>query len=164
MRVLRGRLAWHRKGSGTMHRSRSQVAEELAACICCNECLAACPALPQRIPIETLNRESLGEYISPETRHFAEACYQCGACVPVCPVGLHRDAMMFWLKMRLLQGNGGNSTSSVRAFPARPLPASSQLWATGDSQGRERNRSGLPTESSAEGRSVGKIGRVTPWR
>ncbi len=86
-----------------MHRSRTQVAEELAACICCNECLAACPALPLRIPIETLNRETMSECISPEISRFAEACYQCGACVPVCPVGLHRDAMMFWLKMRLLR-------------------------------------------------------------
>lgn len=86
-----------------MHRSRSQVAEELAACIRCNECLAACPALSRRIPIETLNRETLGEIISPEVAHFARACYQCGACVPVCPVGLHRDAMMLWLKMRLLR-------------------------------------------------------------
>lgn len=96
-----------------MHRSRSQVAEELAACIRCNECLAACPALPTRLPIETLNRETLGERISPDVARFAQACYQCGACVPVCPVGLHRDAMMLWLKMRLLSGKraDGRATS-----------------------------------------------------
>jgi Na+-translocating ferredoxin:NAD+ oxidoreductase RnfC subunit len=87
-----------------MHRSRSQIAEELAACIRCNECLVACPALPARFPIETLNRETLGSRISPETKRFAEACCQCGACVPVCPAGLHRDAMMMWLKMRLVDG------------------------------------------------------------
>lgn len=87
-----------------MHRSRSHVAEELAACIRCNECLSACPALPAPITIETLNRETLSEPMSAEVTRFAQACYQCGACVPVCPVGLHRDAMMLWLKMRLLRG------------------------------------------------------------
>ncbi len=90
-----------------MHRSRTQVADELTACIRCNECLAACPALPTRMQIETLNRETLGQHISPAVARFAQACYQCGACVPVCPVGLHRDAMMLWLKMRLLANNQG---------------------------------------------------------
>ena len=102
-----------------MHRSRSQVAEELAACIRCNECLAACPALPAPMQIEALNRETLVERISPEVARFAQACYQCGACVPVCPVGLHRDAMMLWLKMRLLRGGLGQqrniSASASRA-------------------------------------------------
>lgn len=89
-----------------MHRSRSQVAEELAACIRCNECLMACPALPIPITIKTLNRETLAGPLSPAVAEFASACYQCGACVPVCPAGLHRDAMMLWLKMRLLQRKG----------------------------------------------------------
>lgn len=88
-----------------MHRSRSQVAEELTACIRCNECLRTCPALATAIRIETLNRETLNQRISPEVAQFANACYQCGACVPVCPVGLHRDSMMLWLKMRLLRMN-----------------------------------------------------------
>ncbi len=88
-----------------MHRSRSHVAEELAACIRCNECLTACPALPAPITIETLNRETFSEAISADVSRFAQSCYQCGACVPVCPVGLHRDAMMLWLKMRLLRGD-----------------------------------------------------------
>ena len=86
-----------------MHQSRSQVAGEVSACIRCNECLAACPALPAPLQIETLNRETLGEYISLDVARFTRACFQCGACVPVCPVGLHRDAMMLWLKMRLLR-------------------------------------------------------------
>jgi ferredoxin len=94
-----------------MHQSRSQVAGEVSACIRCNECLAACPALPTRIQIETLNRETLGERISPDVARFAHACYQCGACVPVCPVGLHRDAMMLWLKMRLLHSTANNAGS-----------------------------------------------------
>ncbi len=90
-----------------MHRSRTQVADELTACIRCNECLAVCPALSTPIQIETLNRETLGPHISLAVARFAQACYQCGACVPVCPVGLHRDAMMLWLKMRLLANNQG---------------------------------------------------------
>ncbi|HEX6541461.1 MAG TPA: 4Fe-4S dicluster domain-containing protein [Ktedonobacterales bacterium] len=96
-----------------MHRSRTQVAEELSACICCNECLLACPALPTQIQIETLNRETLADSISLDVARFAHACYQCGACVPVCPVGLHRDSMMFWLKMRLAGGNSDDSTSGI---------------------------------------------------
>lgn len=105
-----------------MHRSRSHVAEELAACIGCNECLAACPALPAPIQIETLNRETLGPHISPAVGRFAQACFQCGACVPVCPVGLHRDAMMLWLKMRLLADKAGNwqVSAATLAFGVSP--------------------------------------------
>lgn len=88
-----------------MHRPRSQVAEELAACIRCNQCLAVCPALSTPITIETLNRETLDRPISTPVMRFAQSCYLCGACVPVCPVGLHRDSMMIWLKMRLLRGH-----------------------------------------------------------
>ena len=85
-----------------MPRSASQVAEELAACIRCNECLVACPALERSVTIEALNRQTLDGPISPQVMRFAQSCYQCGACVPVCPVGLHRDSMMMWLKIRLL--------------------------------------------------------------
>ncbi len=60
-----------------------------------------------RIQIEALNRETLVERMTPDIARFAQACYQCGACVPVCPVGLHRDAMMLWLKMRLLRSGSG---------------------------------------------------------
>src|SRR6185437_3476325 len=97
------------EGMGSMHRSRSQIAEELAACICCNECLTACPALPMQIQIAALNRETLVERMTPDIARFAQACYECGACVPVCAVGLHRDAMMLWLKMRLLRGGSRRS-------------------------------------------------------
>jgi len=86
-----------------MHRSGLQVAEELAACIRCNECLAVCPELAAPLAIEALNRETLDGPISSPVARFARSCVLCGACVPVCPVGLHRDAMMLWLKMRLLQ-------------------------------------------------------------
>jgi Na+-translocating ferredoxin:NAD+ oxidoreductase RnfC subunit len=106
-----------------MHRARSQIAEELAACIRCNECLAACPALPAPIQIETLNRETLLERISPDVARFAEACYQCGACVPVCPVGLHRDAMMLWLKMRIVRDDAWKRQSAAQ--PSDGAPADS---------------------------------------
>jgi Na+-translocating ferredoxin:NAD+ oxidoreductase RnfC subunit len=87
-----------------MPRPASQVADELAACIGCTECMTVCPALPTPIPIEALNRQTLDGPISPQVMRFAQSCYQCGACVPVCPVGLHRDSMMMWLKIRLLSG------------------------------------------------------------
>lgn len=85
------------------HKTGSQVEQEIRACIGCNECILACPAVAEPITIDVLNRETLSGAVSPETAHFARACYQCGACVPPCPVGLHRDAMMMWLKVRLLR-------------------------------------------------------------
>ncbi|HLW03832.1 MAG TPA: 4Fe-4S dicluster domain-containing protein [Ktedonobacterales bacterium] len=91
-----------------MPRPASQVADELAACIRCNECLTACPALDRPITIEALNRQTLEGSISSAVMRFAQSCYQCGACVPVCPVGLHRDSMMMWLKMRLLNGQAAD--------------------------------------------------------
>src|SRR5579883_1194597 len=99
-----------------MHRPASQVAQELAACIRCNECLVACPALATPITIETLNRQTLDGPVSPQVMRFAQGCYQCGACVPVCPVGLHRDSMMMWLKMRLLRGTFATNQLSEDAF------------------------------------------------
>jgi Na+-translocating ferredoxin:NAD+ oxidoreductase RnfC subunit len=87
-----------------MYRSAEQVADELSACIRCNECLTVCPALDTPLTIEQLNRATRSGAIAPEVARFARNCYLCGACVPVCPVGLHRDAMMLWLKMRLLGG------------------------------------------------------------
>lgn len=86
-----------------MHRPASQVAEELSACIGCSECLAACPALSVPLTIEMLNWQTLDGLVSSPVARFAQNCILCGACVPVCPVGLHRDAMMLWLKMRLLR-------------------------------------------------------------
>ncbi|MBV9230943.1 MAG: 4Fe-4S dicluster domain-containing protein [Chloroflexi bacterium] len=86
-----------------LHKTRSQVAQEIRACIGCNECLLACPALAEPITIDVLNRETLTGKISPAVARFARSCYQCGACVPPCPVGLQREAMMMWLKVRLLE-------------------------------------------------------------
>ena len=87
-----------------MHYAAPQLMEELTACIACSECLLACPALAEAIPVKALNWETLNGPVSPDIARFAQRCYQCGACVPVCPVGLHRDAMMLWLKVRLLLG------------------------------------------------------------
>ncbi len=87
-----------------MHRAAPQVADELSACIRCNECLNACPALAEPLPVEAVNRQTLAGPVAPEVARFAASCILCGACVPVCPVGLHRDAMMLWLKLRLLRG------------------------------------------------------------
>lgn len=86
-----------------VHRTASQVAEEIRACVGCNECLLVCPALAEPIAIDRLNRETVSEMISLPVARFARSCYQCGACVAPCPVGLHRDAMMLWLKVRLLR-------------------------------------------------------------
>ncbi len=86
-----------------VHRTASQVREELHACVGCNECLLVCPAIAEPITIDVLNRETITEAISAPVARFAHACFQCGACVAPCPVGLHRDAMMLWLKVRLLR-------------------------------------------------------------
>ncbi|GHO44203.1 4Fe-4S dicluster domain-containing protein [Ktedonospora formicarum] len=86
-----------------LHKTGPQVLQEINACIGCNECLRACPALAEPITIDRLNRETLAGGISPAVARFARTCYQCGACVSPCPVGLHRDAMMMWLKVRLLR-------------------------------------------------------------
>ncbi len=88
-----------------LHKTGPQVAQELHACIGCNECLLACPALAEPIRIDVLNRETLSGAISPAVARFARSCYQCAACVAPCPVGLHRDAMMMWLKVRLLRSS-----------------------------------------------------------
>lgn len=85
-----------------LHKTRSQVTQEIRACIGCNECLLACPALAEPITIDILNKETLAGIITPPVARFARACYQCGACVSPCPVGLHRDAMMMWLKVKLI--------------------------------------------------------------
>ncbi len=88
-----------------LHKTGPQVVQEIHACIGCNECLIVCPAIAESVTIDVLNRETVSGSISPSVARFARSCYQCGACVAPCPVGLHRDAMMMWLKVRLL-GSG----------------------------------------------------------
>jgi Na+-translocating ferredoxin:NAD+ oxidoreductase RnfC subunit len=75
--------------------------QEVSACIGCNECMMACPAVSEPITMDMLNRAIVSNAISEPVARFARSCYQCGACVPPCPVGLHRDAMIMWLKVRL---------------------------------------------------------------
>jgi Na+-translocating ferredoxin:NAD+ oxidoreductase RnfC subunit len=86
-----------------VHKTGSQVAQEIRACIGCNECILACPAISEPITIDVLYRATVTGDIPPAIANFARACYQCGACVNPCPVGLHRDSMMMWLKVRLLR-------------------------------------------------------------
>jgi Na+-translocating ferredoxin:NAD+ oxidoreductase RnfC subunit len=86
-----------------LHKTGLQVTQEVNACIGCGECLLACPAVSEPITIDVLNRETLSGAFSPPVARFARSCYQCGACVAPCPVGLHRDAMMMWMKVRLLR-------------------------------------------------------------
>ena len=87
----------------SLHKTGPEVMQELHACIGCYECLWVCPALSEAITIDVLNSETLLGPISAPVARFARSCYQCGACVAPCPVGLHRDAMMLWLKVRLLR-------------------------------------------------------------
>jgi len=84
------------------HKTRLEIEREVQACIGCNECLLACPTISAPISVSVLNRETTGTAMSPVVARFARNCTQCGACVAPCPVGLHRDAMMLWLKVRLL--------------------------------------------------------------
>ncbi|MHB8599057.1 MAG: 4Fe-4S dicluster domain-containing protein [Ktedonobacteraceae bacterium] len=90
-----------------LHKTGTQVSQEIHACIGCNECLLACPAISEPITLDVLNHETIAGPISPSVARFARTCYQCGACIAPCPVGLHRDAMMLWLKVRLLRSGYG---------------------------------------------------------
>ena len=89
------------------HKPWPSIQHEIHACIGCNACLLACPALADPLNIDTLNQETLSGPLSAPVVHFTRACYQCGACVDPCPVGLHRDAMMLWLKVCLLRADAG---------------------------------------------------------
>ena len=101
--MLQAGLSKHGKKTVSLHKTGSQVRQELLACIGCNECLLACPALDEPITIDVLNQETLSGPISKPVARFARSCYQCGECVAPCPVGLSREAMMMWLKVRLLR-------------------------------------------------------------
>src|SRR5436305_15149270 len=93
--------------SALLHKTAPQVVQEIHACIGCNECLLACPAVAEAISIDVLNHETLSGVIAAPIARFARSCYQCGACVAPCPVGLHRHAMMSWIKVRLLRSGRG---------------------------------------------------------
>jgi NAD(P)H-nitrite reductase large subunit/ferredoxin len=91
------------------HKPWPSIQHEVHACIGCNACLLACPALADPLNIDALNQETLSGPTSEPVIRFARACYQCGACVDPCPVGLHRDAMMLWLKVCLLRTDAGQN-------------------------------------------------------
>jgi Fe-S oxidoreductase len=104
---------------------KRKVESDLAACIGCRECLRACPVAPPDLRIADLNATTLSDPTSvnrpdPRIEKFVWDCYQCGMCVPVCPAGLERDAMVLWQKaqgrprpeaydehLRLMGGGGG---------------------------------------------------------
>ncbi len=90
-----------------LHKTWPGILHEVHACIGCNACLLACPALSDPLNIDVLNQETLSGPTSEPVIRFAQSCYQCGACVDPCPVGLHRDAMMMWLKVCLLRTDAG---------------------------------------------------------
>ena len=101
-----GKLSRKTLASPSLYAPLPQVTKEVEACIGCNECLLHCPAVAEPITIDVLNHETLSGPRSKAVIRFARGCYQCGACVPVCPVGLHRDAMMMWLKVCLQRSEG----------------------------------------------------------
>ena len=79
------------------------MVQEIRACIGCNECLLACPALSAADYAGRIEyRNAIGTDLTlsgPLCSHLLPVwCMR-----PPCPVGLHRDAMMLWLKVRLLR-------------------------------------------------------------
>jgi ferredoxin len=83
------------------HFTKNDITQQLRACVGCQECLVACPAITAPLSVNDLNAQTYGGEITLEVARFGRACTQCGACVSVCPVGLRRDTMMLWLKVRL---------------------------------------------------------------
>src|SRR5215471_908522 len=86
-----------------LHKTVPQVSQELHACIGCNECLLACPALSDSITIDVLNRETLSGPISAPVARFARACYQCGALPCWVAPGCYDDVaqgayVAFWMR------------------------------------------------------------------
>ncbi len=100
------------------HFTGNEIAQQLQACIGCQECLLACPTLTGPIRVSELNAQTYGGALTLPVEKFAKACTQCGACVSVCPVGLRRDAMMLWLKVRISEMTGKSRWSFLQWFLA----------------------------------------------
>ena len=70
--------------SGVMvHKTASQIAQELQACIGCNECLLACPALAEPIRIDALNRETFSGSLRACSQVRARVLPMWGVCRPL---------------------------------------------------------------------------------
>lgn len=81
---------------------KREVETGLMACTGCNACMQACPVSDPALRIADLNHATRAdEPLPPLVERLAVECFQCGLCVPVCPVGLERDAMVLWLKTKL---------------------------------------------------------------
>lgn len=79
-----------------------EVRFEIDMCIGCNRCMQACPVpLSSSVSIADLNAATTTPTIPPSIAAFTHDCVMCGLCVPVCPVGDHRDLLMLSLKKRL---------------------------------------------------------------
>ena len=81
---------------------RKTVQHELDSCIGCHECMRACP-LPEApiVSIGALNSYGLGSGTpTTTTLDFVEHCTQCQACVPVCPVDIHRSRIVLYNKLK----------------------------------------------------------------
>ena len=82
------------------------VSNELDACIGCHECMRACPleganSKTNPVTIGALNSFAFGSGAeSPITMDFVDHCTQCQACVPVCPVDIHRSRIVLWNKLK----------------------------------------------------------------
>jgi CRP-like cAMP-binding protein/Fe-S-cluster-containing hydrogenase component 2 len=96
--------------SGLQHRAgikplnAKQIRFEIDMCIGCDRCMLSCPVpLSSSITIADLNAATINQTspLAPQIASFTEACVMCGSCVPVCPVGNHRDLLMLSLKQRL---------------------------------------------------------------
>ncbi len=93
---------------GIQHRTdlipltEDQLHFEIDMCIGCDRCMRACPLpLSSMVSIADLNLATISDDIPPQIARFTDECVMCGSCVPVCPVNIHRDLLMFSLKQRL---------------------------------------------------------------
>ncbi|HLI07143.1 MAG TPA: cyclic nucleotide-binding domain-containing protein [Ktedonobacteraceae bacterium] len=117
----------HRAGIKPLN--AKQIRFEIDMCIGCDRCMLSCPVpLSSSITIADLNAATISEAASlaPQIASFTQECVMCGSCVPVCPVGNHRDLLMLSLKQRLgTSWNGPVDLARVQnSLPAGLSPSS----------------------------------------